>query len=81
MKRTRRQEQTRLDLFDAALLLAEGQARAESPQGQNRPNWADFIENLSRISNDFAQARAEKEQLHTAMISAPSSTAIEMSAD
>ena len=80
MKRTRRQEQTRLDLFDAALLLAEGQARAESPQGQ-QPNWADFIENLSRISNDFAQARAEKEQLRMAIVSAPSSTAMEMSAD
>lgn len=81
MKRTRRQEQTRLDLFDAALLLAEGQARAETPQGESKPNWADFIENLSRIANDFAQARADEEQLHTAMIAAPCSTAIEMSAD
>ena len=81
MKRTRRQEQTRLDLFDAALLLAEGQARAETPQGEGKPNWADFIENLSRIANDFAQARAGEEQLHAAMIAAPCSTATEMSAD
>lgn len=81
MKRTRREERNRLDLFDAALLLAEGQARADSPQGQDSPNWADFIENLSRISNDFAQARAHKTDIAPFEIAAQSSARMEMSAD
>ncbi len=81
MKRTRREERNRLDLFDAALLLAEGQARADSPHGQDSPNWADFIENLSRISNDFAQARADKTDIVPLEIAAQRSARMEMSAD
>ncbi|GIX07945.1 MAG: hypothetical protein KatS3mg115_2348 [Candidatus Poribacteria bacterium] len=42
----------RLSLYDLALLLAEGQT------GDVRERWAVFIDNLARITDTFARARA-----------------------
>lgn len=41
-----------VDFFDFALLLAEGQS------GDLDENWDLFVDNLSRITDEFAHARA-----------------------
>lgn len=46
-----------IDYFTFALLLAEGQI------GNVEEHWSDFIDNLARITDAFAQARARVEAL------------------
>ena len=54
MIQTTRQTAPKIDAFEMALLLAEGQS------GNASSNWESFIDTLSRITDSFAQSRAFK---------------------
>ena len=45
-------QDTHTNMYDLAVLLAEGQSNVEAL------SWAAFIDNLSRITDAFADARA-----------------------
>lgn len=51
MNPERSETRSPIDYFTLALLLAEGQTRNVEER------WSDFIDNLARITDAFAQAR------------------------
>ena len=76
MERASRQDRNPIDLFGAALLLAEGQSRVNGAR-----DWGLYIDHLSRIADAFAQGQANQEPPWDAVIPAPRVARFEMSAD